>query len=208
MDLRGYHVDCGCYGLLGYSDFFSFCVFGTMRGCFSSTNAYCGHDVIEKAVLGLLALLFILLNVAHQQRSVLISISNTITKYENRELLSRCENTMKSIRVYGEVAICSGCMLTLMYMALMTSDQIKYLLIPVLFLSVFFIVMLFVQFTTKVKPTKVRGERALRFSLIALAVTVALICIVAMISDNSKYFLYLKLLFSLVHAICFVFNYL
>ncbi len=122
--------------------------------CFVSKKSYCNLEIVKIAVLGLLALLFAVLTITHQQRSVLITISSTITEYKDREILSRCKNVMKSIRAFGKIAIGSGLVLTLMYAVLELSTKIEYLLALTFSLIMIFFVTLFFGSTYVMKPTK------------------------------------------------------
>ena len=108
--------------------------------CFSSTKFYCGDDKIQNWVIGLLALLGIVLTATHRQRSVLIRISSTTTERADREILLRCENVIKSTRVYEEIAIGAGLVLAFMYLFLEVADKNTHILLVILFFAAIFLI--------------------------------------------------------------------
>ena len=82
----------------------------------------CAPDMsllIKTLAGGLLANLFILLNVTHHHRSILINISSAITEDGNRAkrevILSRSKNVIESTKKYGKNAIISGLALVFVY---------------------------------------------------------------------------------------------
>ena len=87
----------------------------------SSDNSCWGPDIDHnmRTITGaLLAELFILLNITNHHRSVLINISSTLTGKgdKKKEILSRCENVIKSTKNYGQRALASGVFLIFVYL--------------------------------------------------------------------------------------------
>ena len=114
--------------------------FGITSHCFSSTKFYCGNDMIQNWVIGLLALLGIVLTATHRHRSVLIRISSTATECTDREILLRCENVIKSTRAYEEMAIGAGLVLAFMYLFLEVVDKNTHILLVILLFAALFLI--------------------------------------------------------------------
>ena len=103
-------------------------------------SSYVGPNIRETAT-GLLALLFIMLNVINHQRNAIIRISSAMPEPANADILLECTNMIKFTKRYGILAFASGLALVAVYLIpeeldtyLLNFDVIRYFLSYVLVL--------------------------------------------------------------------------